>query len=232
MWRRRREVVKNIEISDAENVKIEGKDNIIKIDAEDKDVKIKGQDNIINIKEKESEGERRPEPEIRSFEKKEENIKKEVIGFFKKPKVIWSMIALLLLIVLIISINIRTSNLPLLVDSTTGKTIPLALDPYYFLRVAETIIDQGGLPEYDAMRYPALQAEFTHEILPQALVLMYRVANVFGDYTIGFIDVVSPVVFFVLGLIVFFFLAYALTKSKSTAIISSVFLAFIPLPLL
>ncbi|GAH52152.1 unnamed protein product, partial [marine sediment metagenome] len=123
----------------------------------------------------------------------------------------------------------RLQNLPLLKDSTTGKYIPLALDPFYFLRVAETIAEQGGLPAYDAMRYPSLKVGFPDEILPQAVILLHKIGRVFDkDVTIQFINVISPVIFFVLGLIVFFFLIFVLTKSKSIALISSVFLAIIP----
>ena len=43
-----------------------------------------------------------------------------------------------------------------------------------------------------------------------------------------YIFVISPVIFFALGLIVFFFLIYALTNSKVAALLSSGFLAIIP----
>ena len=124
---------------------------------------------------------------------------------------------------------IRLQNISLLKDSTTGEYIPLALDPFYFLRIAETILEQGGLPEVDVMRYPSANLGFTHGILPQTVVFLYKVVSVFDkDVTIQFVDIISPVIFFALGLIVFFFLIYFLTKSKTTALISSAFLAFIP----
>jgi len=153
----------------------------------------------------------------------------KTFDFFKQKKVITTIIILLFLVLLISSSTMRLQNLPLLKDSTTGEYIPLALDPFYFLRLAETIIEQGGLPEVDVMRYPSAKIGFADEILPQALVLLFKIGKIFDkDVTIQFIDVISPVIFFILGLIAFFFLIYVLTNSKMTALISSAFLAFIP----
>ncbi len=151
------------------------------------------------------------------------------IDFFKNKKVQNILIIVLLLSVIIFGVWIRTLNLGLLIDQTTGEYIPLALDPFYFLRIAETIIEQGGLPEVDVMRYPSLGLGFIHEILPQTVVFLYNIISIFDkEITLRFVDVISPVIFFALGLFVFFFLIYTLTKSKITALISSAFLAFIP----
>ena len=151
------------------------------------------------------------------------------INFFKNKKVQNILIIILLLLIIIFGVWIRTQNIVLLVDQTTGKYIPIALDPFYFLRMAETIVEQGGLPAVDLMRYPSVGLGFTHEILPQTVVLLYKMINIFDkEITLQFVDIISPVIFFGLGLLVFFFLIYFLTKSKITALISSTFLAFIP----
>jgi len=153
----------------------------------------------------------------------------KTVNFFKNKKVQNILVIVLLLALILFGGWIRTQNLNLLVDSTTGKYIPTALDPFYFLRIAETKIAQGSLPEFDAMRYPSAHLGFTSEILPQTVVFMYNIGKVFdSEVTIQFIDVISPVIFFALGLIVFFFLIYILTNSKITAFISSAFLAFLP----
>jgi len=163
---------------------------------------------------------------------KKQEIKKyfnQTINFLKQKKVINLIIICTFLFLLIFGSWIRLQNLPLLKDSTTGKYIPLALDPFYFLRIAETRIEQGGLPAYDLMRAPSINTPFHSEILPQTIVSLYRIGRVFNsEISIQFIDVIYPVIFFALGLIVFFFLVYLLTKSKITALISSAFLAFIP----
>ena len=155
----------------------------------------------------------------------------KTLGFIKQKKVINIIVIVLFLTLLIGSSWMRLQNLPLLKDSTTGEYIPLALDPFYFLRVAETIVGEGGLPGVDVMRQPyeIYEIPFTNEILPRAVVFLFNVAKVFDkDVTLQFIDVIYPVVFFGFGLIVFFFLIYSLTRSKGIALISSAFLAFIP----
>jgi len=150
-----------------------------------------------------------------------------LINFFKNKKVQNVIIIILLLSLLIFTSWIRLQNLPLLVDSTTGKNIPLALDPYYWLRITETIAD-GELPIFDSMRYPSLQVGFSPEILPNIVVFLHKIISNFSDVTLQYIFVISPVIFFVLGLITFFFLIFILTKSKWIALISSFFLAIIP----
>ena len=161
-----------------------------------------------------------------------EKIKRSFSGaadFFKNKKIQTSLVIVLLILVIIFGVLIRTQNLGLLVDQTTGKQIPTALDPFYFLRIAETIVEQGGLPPVDVMRYPSANLGFIHEILPQAVVFLYDIGKIFdSEITLQFVDVISPVIFFALGLVAFFFLIYFLTKSKVTAIISSAFLAFLP----
>ncbi len=151
------------------------------------------------------------------------------INLFKNKKVQNILIIILLLSLIVFGVGIRTQNLGLLIDQTTEEHIPLALDPFYFLRLAETILEQGGLPEIDVMRYlPNEQVEFHQSILPWASVLIYKAANILGDYSIQYISIIFPVVFFVLGLILFFFLVYFLTRSKITALISSIFLTVLP----
>ncbi|MBL7059160.1 hypothetical protein ISS08_01790 [Candidatus Pacearchaeota archaeon] len=155
---------------------------------------------------------------------------KQTLDFLNQKKIINIFLIILLLVVLITSVDMRLQNLPLLKDSTTGQYIPLALDPYYFLRVAETMISEEGLPSYDNMRYPSAKIMFNSEIAPESIILIYRIGQIFNDdFSIQLAGVSFPVIFFALGLIVFFFLIFILTKSKSIAFLSSSFLAFIPL---
>jgi asparagine N-glycosylation enzyme membrane subunit Stt3 len=151
-----------------------------------------------------------------------------VMKILKDKRFQWAVAGIILLFVLFSTSSIRLSNWDLLTDQTTGEKIPLALDPFYFLRLSETIVEQGGLPEVDVMRYPSANAEYSPEILPQAVVGMYRIGNLFGDYTLREVNVFSPVAFYFVGLILFFFLIYVLTKSKTIAVISSIFLAYAP----
>ena len=220
---------------DEDKIKISGEDNRIQIE-EGKKIEIKGDDNVIEISDVEEVEIKGDDNVIEIGEKKKfkESLKdfggefKKTLNFFKQKKVINTIIIILLLLILIGGAWIRLQNLPLLHDSTTGEYIPLALDPFYFLRVAETMVG-GDMPLYDNMRYPSLQIGFTTEFLPKAIVGLYKIATTFNpDVPLQLIHVLSPVIFFVLGLIAFFFLVFILTKSKWIAIISSLFLAIIP----
>ncbi len=135
---------------------------------------------------------------------------------------------ILFLVILILSSWMRTQNLPLLKDQTTGEYIPAALDPFYWLRIAQTIVTTGGLPTQDPLRIIPGGTGWSNELMPRAVIFLYQVFNIFGDYTLQYVDVISPVIFYALGLIVFFFLCLYLTKSKIASLISSLFLAFIP----
>ena len=149
--------------------------------------------------------------------------------FLKQKKVQNILVIIALLAIIVLGTWIRVQNLPLLKDSTTGEYIPLALDPFYFLRVSETLHNNSGvLPEFDNLRILEGGVNFIPEILPQAIVILYKISNLFGNYTLQYIDVLSPVIFFILGIIAFFFLVYFLTKSKSTALLGSFFLTVIP----
>ena len=79
------------------------------------------------------------------------------------------------------------------------------------------------------MRYPPLHLPFSTEMIPHALVFLHKFLSAFSEnMTLRYVDVIYPVIFFVLSMFVFFFLILKLTKSKATALISSFFLAIIP----
>lgn len=154
--------------------------------------------------------------------------KKEILTLLKDKRVQWAVTGVLLFVILLWSSSIRLSNWDLLTDQTTGEKIPLALDPFYFLRHAETIVEQGSLPEIDSMRYPSANISSSTEFLPKAMVGLYRFANIFGDYTLREVVVFSPVFYFFVAMIFFFFLVYVLTDSKIVSLLSTLLLSFIP----
>jgi len=152
--------------------------------------------------------------------------KSDIFKIVEDGRFQWVVVGIAFLIILFMSSSIRMSNWDLLTDSTSGGKIPVALDPYYFLRIAETIVEtDGNLPEVDMMRGGVA---WHPEIMPRVVVGMWKVANVFGDYSLRTIDVFSPVFFYFIGLIVFFFLCYFLTNSKIASLVSSGLLAFSP----
>jgi len=156
-------------------------------------------------------------------------MKKITLDIISNKKIQWMTTGILLFIILIVGANIRLQGLPNLIDPTTGDYTPLALDPYYFLRVSETIHNQGSLPAFDRLRYPAAEVGWTNEILPQSTLVIHKAISIVSPKsTLRFACVINPVVFFVLGLFVFFLLILLLTKNKSISLAACGILAIIP----
>lgn len=161
--------------------------------------------------------------------KKESESWKEIKTFFKSKKTQKVLVILLLIGIIFIGTFIRVQNWNLLEDKTTGEKIPLALDPHYFLRIAQTMQESGEMPECDPLRVLGNECKgWSPEILPPVLVGMYGISNLFGDITLEEIDVIYPVIFFILSILVYFLLVSKLTKSKITALISSLILSLTP----
>ena len=155
---------------------------------------------------------------------------KSTSNFFKNKTAQNILIAVLFLLILFFGAYIRLQDLPNLVDSTTGDYVPLALDPFYFLRVSETLINtSGNLPTIDNFRYPGLDVGWAPELTPRATLAVHAIVSLISpSATLNFSNVISPVVFFVLGITTFFLLGWLLTKSKWIALISSGILTIIP----
>ncbi|MDA3836177.1 MAG: hypothetical protein PF542_01005, partial [Nanoarchaeota archaeon] len=155
---------------------------------------------------------------------------KPVLDIIQNKKVQNIAVIVIFLATLFLGIQIRTSGLNNLIDTTTGDYTPLALDPYYFLRISETLIaNDGVLPAVDDMRYQAIGPGWSAEILPHSTVWIYKTMKIVNpETTLNFADVLNPVVFFALGLIIFFILAWVVTKNKWIATIGSIILTVIP----
>jgi asparagine N-glycosylation enzyme membrane subunit Stt3 len=154
---------------------------------------------------------------------------KPILEIISNKKYQWIAVLLILFAVLMMSSSIRLSNWELLTDSVTGEKLPLALDPYYFLRISETIVEtNGNLPEFDEMRVHGFDTAWSSEIMPRVVVWMWKMSSFFGDYTLKEVNAFSPVLFFAIGLVLFFILVYVLTNSKFAAVLASAFLAFTP----
>lgn len=139
------------------------------------------------------------------------------------------LVVLLFLILLINSTYIRLGNLDKLIDPTSGKYLPADPDACYELRVAQTLVDRGNIDGIDTMRNPGLNLTFAQEMLPKILALSYKTLQFFGsEITLDKIDVLYPVVAFAIGLIIFFFLCWYLSKAKIAAVIASALLAYSP----
>lgn len=158
---------------------------------------------------------------------------KEAIKFIKellsnrKFQIILTII--IFLAILISSTTLRTANLELLKDATTGKYLPADPDACYELRIAQTLVDNGNIDGIDSMRNPGLNLTYAQEMLPKILAFSYKTMHFFGsEITLDKVDVLYPVVAFALGLIIFFLLCWYLSKSKIAAVIASALLAYSP----
>ena len=153
---------------------------------------------------------------------------KKTRKFFKNNKTQNIIAISLILFSLILGTVIRLEVLPNLVDETTGDYTPLALDPYYFLRISETMLN-GGLPAVDSMRDPLVPTPWSSEILPSTTVWIYKIMHAFEpSVTLRFANVLNPTIFFFLGLIAFGFLIWILTKNKWVTSISIFLLSIVP----
>ena len=154
---------------------------------------------------------------------------KKVFHFLTEKKVLTIAMIILLVIIIGFTSHIRMNNTNLLKDVTTGEYLTADLDAFYWLRLATILDVNGSYPAYDIMRYPLLKLPFSNELMPHLLVFLHKTLSHFSDkFTLRYIDVIYPVIFFALGMVAFFFLILKLTKSKMAALLSSFLLAIIP----
>jgi asparagine N-glycosylation enzyme membrane subunit Stt3 len=163
--------------------------------------------------------------------KVEESVEKTISPIIKfvKAKSIW-FTYLLLTIIIGFSTYIRTRNLHLLKDVTTGKYIPLALDPFIFLRYGKDIVENGSLMIHDSFTYFPIGS--TPSLVLNGItytnIFIHKVLSVFNStISFEFVHVIYPVIFFVLSMVVFFLLVRRLFNSP-VALIATAFLSVIP----
>ncbi len=125
---------------------------------------------------------------------------------------------------------IRTRNLDLLKDVTTGKYIPLALDPFVFLRYVRYILEHGALMVNDVMRYYPKgfdpRAEFS--FLSNFVVYLFKFLNTFNSgLTLEKVHVLYPAIAFAISLIFFFLLVRKLFDYR-VALLATTFLVILP----
>ena len=164
------------------------------------------------------------------FENIRKNVNEKINPIFENRKLQIILTIIVLVVIVFFTANARTGNLNNLKDQTTGKWIPMDLDSYYFLRIAETMEANGGtLPAVDVMRYYTLNLGWSQEFLPRLLYGMYIMSKPFiSDISMAYVDLWYPLIMFVCTLILFFFLVYVLTKSKLLSLLGVLLLSVIP----
>jgi len=178
-------------------------------------------------------------------EKKEEVIKDYIEGrtdkikdfFMKRGMWIYFFI---LGIIIWLGTFIRTRNLPILKDITTGTwTLGPDLDPFLFLRWAKHIVENGSLMTIDTMRYVPLGYNTSGEmaLLSYLMAWFHNLLNFFGlSGDITYSAVLFPVFMFILTPIAFFLLVRKIFHDKFEnkripniiALIASAFLVVLP----
>ncbi len=151
------------------------------------------------------------------------------ISFFKNKKFQLALVIVLFALIAIFATSMRLSNVPLLVDHTTGNYTLSDPDAMFWMRLEGQLLDTGSISGVDTMRNPGLNVHDTQELLVYLVVDAYKVIHNFNpSISYQFIDVIYPAYAFLIALAIFFFLIYFLTKSKTAALIGSFFIAYSP----
>lgn len=126
------------------------------------------------------------------------------------------LVIIILFFIISIAVNIRIKNLPYLVDTTTGKYIPIEADGLTFIRYAEHILEHGALMGNDVLRY----VPYGYDPLPEFnflasfLAYSYKIISVFYQGSFDYWATIYPIVMFAIFIIVFFFLTKELFDTK------------------
>jgi len=138
--------------------------------------------------------------------------KEKIINFFKKGQ---GWVFVVLIVAVILGVYIRSLPMsdhggrPGLWDITTKTwTLGPDLDPWLFLRNAQTIVEQGSLPVIDMFRNVPLGFDNSIEsqLLSYMIAWTYKAFRLIGmDVNVEFAGAVFPVIMFALTIISFFF---------------------------
>jgi len=146
--------------------------------------------------------------------------------FGKRNIIIYSILA----VIVWFGYYIRTRNLWLLTDVTSGKWIAADLDAQVFMRYAKYLVEHGRLFDIDPMRYYPLGFNMRAEVplLPYFIAYLYKFLHFFNPaMTVEKTDVLYPAIAFAIAL-VFFFLAIKRLFDYRVAIVSTAFATVIP----
>ncbi|MBU0929973.1 MAG: hypothetical protein KJ623_02790 [Nanoarchaeota archaeon] len=158
-----------------------------------------------------------------------EQRKENFIKSIKENKNIISYVLLALIIGF--ATYIRTRNIKWFVDITTGKYLPgPEADTFVFLRYAQYIVEHGSLMAHDMMRYVPLGLDTKGEatLISYVIAYMYKLFHIFNpNITLGYTDVIYPVIFFAISLVFFFLLVRKIFDEK-VALVACLFLTVVP----
>src|SRR3989344_4067169 len=157
-----------------------------------------------------------------------EKRKQKVFAYLKKDKnwIIWGIFVFIAWF----GFWIRTRNLSLLKDVTTGLYIPADPDAFAIWRYAKYILENGQLMNIDYMRYYpwGFGNLVDFKFLSYLITYLYKFLHFFdSSITIEYADVIYPAIAFVIGLLFFFLLVKKLFDYR-VALLSTLLLTIIP----
>ncbi len=152
-----------------------------------------------------------------------------ISAYFRKYKIMFLPI---ILWILLLSVDIRISNIDGLKDITTNDwTLGPDLDPFLYLRHAQEI-DEGRLQNPDTMRNAPLGSDnyALKNLMPWAIFYTYKGISLFNETSITYAAIITPVILFIISAIGFllftkvvFSFKFSERKSWIGAIIASLF---------
>lgn len=153
----------------------------------------------------------------------------------EKTKSILICIALILIVAL--TIYVRTPNIPNLKDVTTGNyTLAPDLDPFLYLRNAHEIL-AGTLNRTDTMwAAPVGAKSYAYiNLMPWAIVGLYKFLNIFSPISLEYAAIILPVIVTCFAVLFFFLFvqklfSFIMKKDNATigALLASIFYVTIP----
>jgi len=157
-----------------------------------------------------------------------------VLSYFEKYKL---MVLPLLIFFIILTVQIRTQNIPQLKDITTGEyTLGPDLDPWWYTRLAKEIIDYGKPINPDMMRAAPLGLEASYNLHSYLIAWFYKFLTIFDkNFDFMLAVIISPVVLFALATIFFFLFSRKVflmvmeeKRANIAALIATAFFTVIP----
>ena len=140
------------------------------------------------------------------MDEKSNNLDKPKTNGFLKYLPYFAFFCLLLIIIL--SIYVRTPNIDNLKDITTGNyTLGPDLDPFLYLRNAQEIVATGTVANPDMMwAAPLGSPSYAQQnLMPWAIVGLYKFLNVFSPgISLEYVAIILPVILFAITLLLFF----------------------------
>ena len=134
------------------------------------------------------------------------------------------IVSAIFLIILVLGVFIRAANL----DSLEGQYL-LGNDAYLHLRLAEQVAESGDFRQIDCLRTPKGCVSNYFTGVPTLLAGIYPMMKfIEPSITMVEIDILYPLIFFVLILIAFFFLVLRIFGDPRIALLASAFLSLAP----